>query len=67
MQSTVRKDQDFINYVQYSFLSKHMLEPTRVKNVLDIYLSSEKEYVENDKMCEPHFPECCQFTLISNT
>ena len=44
-----------------------MLEPTRVKNVLDIYLSSEKEYVENDKMCEPHFPECCQFTLISNT
>ena len=30
-----------------------MLEPTRGKNVLDIVLSSQKEFVDNVKICEP--------------
>ena len=30
-----------------------MLEPTTGKNVLDIVLSSQKEFVNNVKICEP--------------
>ena len=30
-----------------------MLEPTRGKNVLGIVLSSQKEFVNNVKICEP--------------
>ena len=30
-----------------------MLEPTRDKNVLGIVLSSQKEFVNNVKICEP--------------
>ena len=30
-----------------------MLEPTRDKNVLDIVLSSQKEFADNVKICEP--------------
>ena len=30
-----------------------MLEPTRGENVLDIVLSSQKECVDNVKICEP--------------
>ena len=30
-----------------------MLEPTRGKNVLDIVLSSQKEFVDNVNICEP--------------
>ena len=30
-----------------------MLEPTRGENVLDIVLSSQKEFVDNVKICEP--------------
>ena len=30
-----------------------MLEPNRAKNVLDIVLSSQKEFVDNVKICEP--------------
>ena len=43
----------FLNLVQGSFLSQHVLEPTRVKNVLDIVLSSQKECVHNVNICEP--------------
>ena len=43
----------FLNLVQDSFLSQHVLEPTRGKNVLDIVLSSQKEFVDNVKICEP--------------
>ena len=36
-----------------SFLSQHVLEPTRGKNVLDIVLTSQKEFVDNVDICEP--------------
>ena len=39
--------------VQDSFLSQHVLEATRGENVLDIVLSSQKECVDNVKICEP--------------
>ena len=51
LQSTGREDQEFLNLVQDSFLSQHVLEPTRGKNVLDISLSSQKEFVDNIKIC----------------
>ena len=55
LQSTGREDQDVLNLVQDSFLSQHMLEPARGRNVLDIVLSpqSQKEFVDNVKICEP--------------
>ena len=43
----------FFNLVQDSFLSQHVLEATRGENVLDIVLSSQKEFVDNVKICEP--------------
>ena len=43
----------FFNLVQYSFLTQHVLEPTRGENVLGIVLSSQKEFVDNIKICEP--------------
>ena len=36
-----------------SFLTQHMLEPTRGENVLGIVLSSQKELVDNVKIHEP--------------
>ncbi|KAK2194296.1 hypothetical protein NP493_116g02031 [Ridgeia piscesae] len=45
--------QEFLNLVQDSFLSQHVLEATRGENVLDIVLSSQKEFVDNVKICEP--------------
>ena len=48
LQSTVREDQEFLNLVQDSFLSQHVLEPTR-----GIVLISQKEFVDNVKICEP--------------
>ena len=53
LQSTGREDQEFLNLVQDSFLSQHVLEVTRGENVLDIVLSSQKEFVDNVKICEP--------------
>ena len=46
-------DQEFFNLVQDSFLSQHVLEATRGENVLDTVLSSQKEFVDNVKICEP--------------
>ena len=43
----------FLNLVQDSFLTQHVLEPTRGENVLDIILSSQKEFVDNVKICDP--------------
>ena len=43
----------FLNLVQDSFLSQHVLEPTRGENLLDIVLISQKEFVDNVKICEP--------------
>ena len=53
LQSTEREDQEFLNLVQDSFLSQHVLEATRGENVLDIVMSSQKEFVDNVKICEP--------------
>ena len=43
----------FFNLVQDSSLSQHVLEATRGENVLDIVLSSQKEFVDNVKIYEP--------------
>ena len=53
LQGTGREDQEFFNLVQDSFLSQPVLEATRGANVLDIVLSSQKEFVDNVKICEP--------------
>ena len=39
--------------VQDNFLTQHVLEPTRAARVLDILLSSQKEFVDNVEMQEP--------------
>ena len=41
LESTGGEDQQFIFLIQDSFLTQHMLEPTRGENVLDIVLSSQ--------------------------
>ena len=51
LQSTGREDQEFLNLD--SFLSQHVLEASSGENVLDIVLSSQKEFVDNVKICEP--------------
>ena len=53
LQSTGSEDQKFFNLVQDSFLIQHVLEPTRGENVLDIVLSSQKECIDNVRICEP--------------
>ena len=53
LQSTGSEDQKLFNLVQDSFLTQHVLEQTRGENVLDIVLSSQKEFVDNVKVCEP--------------
>ena len=53
LQSTGSEDQKFLNLVQDSFLIQHVLEPTRGENVLDIVLSSQKEFIDNVRICEP--------------
>ena len=53
LESTGGEDQQFLFLIQDSFLTKHVLEPTRGENVLDIVLSSQKELVDNVKIHEP--------------
>jgi hypothetical protein len=53
LQSTGSEEQKVLNLVQDSFLTQHVLEPTRGENMLDIVLSSQKEFVDNVKICEP--------------
>ena len=52
-QSTGVEDQKFGCLVQYTFLTQHVLEPTRAARVLDIVLSSQKEFVDNVVIQEP--------------
>ena len=52
-QSTVVEDQKFVCLVQDNFLTHHVLEPTRAAIVLDIVLSSQKEFVDNVVIQEP--------------
>ena len=42
LESTGSEDQQFIFLIQDSFLTQHVLEPTRGENVLDTVLSSQK-------------------------
>ena len=42
LESTGIEDQQFPFLIQDSFLTQHVLEPTRGENVLDIVLSSQK-------------------------
>ena len=41
------EEQQFIFLIQDSYLTQHVLEPTRGDNVLDIVLSSQNELVDN--------------------
>ena len=50
LESTGGDDQYFLCLIQESFLTQHMLEPTRGENVLDIVLSSQNELVDNVKI-----------------
>ena len=50
LQSTRVEDQRFLCLVQDNFLTQHVLEPTRAARVLDIVLSSQKEFVDNEVM-----------------
>ena len=43
----------FLCLVQDNFLTQHVLEPTRAARVLDIVLSSQKEFVDNVEIHEP--------------
>ena len=52
-ESTGIEDQQFLFLIQDSFLTQHVLEPTRGENVLDIVLSSKKELVDNVNIFEP--------------
>ena len=53
LESTGGEDQQFLFLIQDSFLTLHVLEPTRGENVLDIVLSLQKELVDNVKILEP--------------
>ena len=53
LESAGSEDQQFLFLIQDSFLTQHVLEPTRGENVLDIVLSSQKELVDNVKILEP--------------
>ena len=52
LESTGIEDQQFLFLIQDSFLTQHVLKPTRGENVLDIVLSSQKELVDNVKIFE---------------
>ena len=52
-QSTWVEDQKFLCLVQDNFLTQHVFEPTRAARVLDIVLSSQKEFVDNVVIQEP--------------
>ena len=53
LQSTGIEDQTFLCLVQDNFLTQHVLEPTRAARILDIVLSSQKEFVDNVVIQEP--------------
>ena len=50
LESTGGDDQQFLFLIQESYLTQHLLEPTRGENVLDIVLSSQNELVDNVKI-----------------
>ena len=46
------RTKQFLFFIQGSFLTQHVLEPTRGWNVLDIVLPSQNELVDNVKIFE---------------
>ena len=52
-QSTGIEDQQLLCLVQDNFVTQHVLEPTSAARVLDIVLSSQKEFVDNVVIQEP--------------
>ena len=53
LQSTGVEDQKFLCLEQDNFLTQHVLEPTRAARLLDIVLSSQKEFADNVVIQEP--------------
>ena len=53
LQSTGVEDQTLLCLVQDNFLTQHVLEPTRAARILNIVLSSQKEFVDNVVIQEP--------------
>ena len=53
LQSTGVEDQKLLCMVHDNFLTQHVLEPTRAERVLDIVLSSQKDFVDNVVIQEP--------------
>ena len=53
LESTGVEDQQFMCLIQDNFLIQHVLEPTRGGRVLDLVLSSQKEFVDNVNIQEP--------------
>ena len=53
LQSTGVEDSTFLCLVQDNFLTQHVFDPTRAARVLDIVLSSQKEFVDNVEIQEP--------------
>ena len=53
LQSTGVEDQTFLCLVQDNFLTQHVLKPTRAVRILDIVLSSQKDFVDNVVIQEP--------------
>ena len=53
LQSTGVEDSMFVCLVQDNFLTQHVLESTRAARVLDIVLSSQKDFVDNVEIQEP--------------
>ena len=53
LESAGGDDHKFLLLTQDCFLTQHVLEPTRVGNVLDLILSSQNELVDKDKVHEP--------------
>ena len=53
LQSTGVEDQKCLCLIQDNFLTQHVLEPTRAARILDIVLSSQKEFVDNVVIQEP--------------
>ena len=53
LQSTGVEDRTLLCLVLDNFLIQHVLEPTRAARVLDIVLSSQKEFVDNVVIQEP--------------
>ena len=53
LQSTGVEDSTLLCLVQDNFLTQHVFEPTRAARVLNIVLSSQKEFVDNVEIQEP--------------